>query len=75
MAILQLAMAFAKIGLLTLGGGLAMLPLIRSEMLRHQWLTELEFVEILGISEATPGPLAVNCPAPPSPPCPWPPLH
>ncbi len=61
MAILQLAMAFAKIGLLTLGGGLAMLPLIRSEMLRHQWLTELEFVEILGISEATPGPLAVNC--------------
>jgi chromate transporter len=60
-ALLELSLAFAKIGLLTLGGGMAMLPLIRSEMLSHQWLTELQFVEILGLSETTPGPLAVNC--------------
>ena len=61
MELLQLFLAFAKIGLLTVGGGMAMLPLVRSEMLAHGWLTELEFVDILGISEATPGPLVVNC--------------
>jgi chromate transporter len=61
LVLLQLALAFAKIGLLTLGGGLAMLPLVRNEMLDHHWLTEMEFVDILGLSEATPGPLAVNC--------------
>ncbi len=55
-----LAAAFAKIGVLTLGGGMAMLPLIRREMLVHGWMTESEFLEILGISEVTPGPLAVN---------------
>ena len=61
MELLQLFLAFAKIGLLTVGGGMAMLPLVRSEMLAHEWLTELEFVDILGLSEATPGPLVVNC--------------
>ena len=61
MELLQLFLAFAKIGLLTVGGGMAMLPLVRSEMLAHDWLTELEFVDILGLSEATPGPLVVNC--------------
>jgi chromate transporter len=57
----ELALAFAKIGLLTIGGGMVMLPLIRSEMLAHGWLTEMQFIEILGVSEATPGPLAANC--------------
>ncbi len=59
--LLQLALAFAKIGLFTLGGGMVMLPLIRAEMLQRCWLTEVQFIEILGISEATPGPLAMNC--------------
>ena len=57
----ELAYAFAKIGLLTLGGGMVMLPLIRREMLAHAWLSEVQFIEILGLSEATPGPLAMNC--------------
>lgn len=58
--LIALAAAFAKIGVLTLGGGMAMLPLIRREMLVHGWMTEIEFLEILGVSEVTPGPLAVN---------------
>lgn len=60
MKLLLLAYVFARIGLFTVGGGMAMLPLIRQEMLRHAWLTESEFLEILGIAEVTPGPLAVN---------------
>ncbi len=59
--IVQLALSFAKIGILTVGGGMVMLPLISAEMLKHAWLTEMEFIDILGISEATPGPMALNC--------------
>ena len=59
--LIQLALSFTKIGILTVGGGMAMLPLILNEMLAHGWMTEVEFIDILGISEATPGPLAVNC--------------
>ena len=61
MQLLKLFLVFAKIGLFTIGGGMAMLPLVRNEMLARGWLTELEFVDILGISEATPGPMAINC--------------
>lgn len=52
--------AFFKIGLLTIGGGMAMLPLIQAEMTAHGWLTEQEFLNILGVAEMTPGPMAVN---------------
>lgn len=61
MQLLKLFLVFAKIGLFTIGGGMAMLPLVRNEILARGWLTELEFVDILGISEATPGPMAINC--------------
>ncbi len=58
--ILKLFFAFFKIGLFTIGGGYAMLPLIRQEILRYGWLTPEEFVDIVGIAEMTPGPIAVN---------------
>jgi len=58
--LLHLAAVFAKIGLFTLGGGLAMLPLIRGEMLARGWLSEAEFLDILAVAEMTPGPMAVN---------------
>lgn len=57
---LLLALVFLKIGLLTVGGGLAMIPLIRHEMLAHGWLTETEFLDIFGIAQMTPGPISVN---------------
>ncbi len=56
----QLAAVFFKIGLFTIGGGLAMLPLIRGEMLACGWMTEAEFLDILAVAEMTPGPMAVN---------------
>jgi chromate transporter len=56
----QLFGAFFKIGLFTLGGGYAMLALIRQEIIRYGWITPAEFVDIVGIAEMTPGPIAVN---------------
>ncbi len=56
----QLFGAFFKIGLFTFGGGYAMLTLIRQEILRYAWMTPQEFLDIVGIAEVTPGPIAVN---------------
>jgi chromate transporter len=58
--LLKLFVTFFKIGLFTIGGGYAMLALIRQEIVRHGWLTVQEFVDIVGIAEMTPGPIAVN---------------
>lgn len=58
--ILKLAYAFFKIGLLTVGGGLAMIPIIQHEMVSRGWLNSQQFLDILGIAEMTPGPMAVN---------------
>lgn len=56
----QLFASFFKIGLFTIGGGYAMLALIQEEIVRYGWMTPQEFVDIVGIAEMTPGPLAVN---------------
>lgn len=60
MIYLQLFLSFLKIGIVSFGGGLAMIPLISSEIIRHQWISESDFVKIIGISQMTPGPIAVN---------------
>ena len=52
---------FAKIGLFTFGGGLAMLSLIeRACVEKKQWITHDEMLEMTVLAEATPGPIAVN---------------
>jgi len=51
---------FFKIGAFTFGGGYAMIPLIQSEVLRMGWLTEATLVDLVAVSESTPGPFAVN---------------
>ena len=52
---------FLKIGAFTFGGGYAMIPLIRREIALHEhWLDEGEILDILAVSESTPGPIAVN---------------
>ncbi len=60
MIFLKLFLAFFKIGLFTFGGGLAMIPLIQSEVTANAWLTADELVDFIAISESTPGPLAIN---------------
>lgn len=53
--------AFFKIGILTFGGGLAMLPMLRREVIEHHhWLDEDELLDVYAISQCTPGVIAVN---------------
>ena len=60
MIFIELFFTFFKIGLFTVGGGYAMLPLIRTEVLSKGWLTAEEIVNFIAVSESTPGPFAVN---------------
>ena len=59
--LLELFLAFFKIGALTFGGGYAMMPIMRREVVeRKQWANDDDILKILIISESTPGVLAVN---------------
>ena len=61
MIYLLLFWTFAKVGLFTIGGGYAMIPLIQQEVIeRHAWMTADQFTEFVGIAESTPGPFAIN---------------
>lgn len=61
MILLQLFWSFFKVGLFSFGGGYGMLPLIQQEIILVQhWLTQEQFMDIVAISQITPGPIAVN---------------
>lgn len=51
---------FTKIGLFTIGGGYAVIPLIEKEIVSRKWLTHNEFFELLAITESLPGVFATN---------------
>ena len=48
------------IGLFTIGGGYAMIPLVKDLVLKYNWMSETEFYNFLGVCESTPGPIAIN---------------
>ena len=58
---LELFLTFAKMGVMTFGGGMAMLPILQREVVedRH-WATEEELVDYYAIGQCTPGVIAVN---------------
>lgn len=58
--LLELFFIFFRIGLFTFGGGYAMIPMIKQEMLQGGFLTIEEINQFIGISESTPGPFAIN---------------
>ena len=60
MILFELFFSFFKIGALTFGGGYAMIPFVREQVLLHGWLTEEELLNMIAVSESTPGPIAVN---------------
>ena len=60
MILFRLFIEFFKIGLFTIGGGYAMIPLVKETALNYAWLSESEFYDFIGICESTPGPIAVN---------------
>lgn len=60
MEVLFLFATFFKIGLFTIGGGYAMIPLIQAEVIKNQWISEQALVNFIAIAESTPGPFAIN---------------
>jgi len=55
--------AFFRVGIFGFGGGPAMIPLVRAEVVtRHQWLTDEEFADVLAIGNTLPGPIATKMP-------------
>lgn len=61
MVYIKLFISFLKIGAFSFGGGYAMLPLIQEEIItKNGWLSLKEFIDVLAISQMTPGPIAIN---------------
>lgn len=60
MILLKLFATFFEIGLFTFGGGYAMISLVMEKTLANGWLTEAELLNMIAVSESTPGPIAVN---------------
>ena len=58
--LIRLFLTFAKIGALGFGGGMAILALIYQSMQQFGNIDAAEFAELFAISQATPGPMAVN---------------
>ena len=59
--ILTLFLTFLKIGAFTFGGGYAMIPIIQEEVVeKRKWATDQDILDILSISESTPGPISIN---------------
>lgn len=61
MIYIQLFLSFLQVGMFSVGGGYAAMPLIRSQVVeQHSWLTMQEFTDLITIAEMTPGPIAIN---------------
>ncbi len=60
MDFLVLFWEYFKIGLFTIGGGYAMLPMVQQAIAKHNWLTSGEVVNFIAVAESTPGPFAIN---------------
>ncbi len=58
---MQLVVSFFKVGILTFGGGYAMLPMLQREVVEKRgWVTEEEVLDCYAIGQCTPGVIAVN---------------
>ena len=57
----KLFLTMLKIGLFTFGGGYAMIALLENEFVsKKKWIEPNEFLDMIAISESTPGPIAIN---------------
>ena len=60
MIFFELFYVFFYIGILTFGGGYAMIPMIQDEVVSRGWLEASSLTDFIAISESTPGPFAIN---------------
>ena len=58
--LLELFLACFKIGLFTIGGGAAIIPILQQEVVAKDWINMDEVLTYIAISESTPGPIAIN---------------
>ena len=57
----EIFMAFARVGVMTFGGGYAMIPILEREIVdRHGWASEEELMDYYAVGQCTPGVIAVN---------------
>lgn len=55
-----LFLTFVKIGMFTIGGGYAMIPLIEREVVNRGWLNKQDFIDLFAVTQSLPGIFAVN---------------
>ncbi len=60
MEILVMMFVFMKIGIISFGGGYAMIPFLQYEVVSRGWLTDKEIIDMIAMSQITPGPIATN---------------
>src|SRR5699024_12651778 len=60
MIYIKLFFTFFKIGLFSIGGGLATLPFLQELVSKYGWITSNELLNMIAISESTPGPIGIN---------------
>ncbi|MBQ9734961.1 MAG: chromate transporter [Clostridia bacterium] len=58
--LLDLFLTFFKIGIVSFGGGYAMIPLLTDEVLAHGWMNSEQILNFIAVAESTPGPIAIN---------------
>lgn len=59
--LLKLFLAFARVGVMTFGGGYAMIPILEREIVdRHGWASSEELMDYYAVGQCTPGIIAVN---------------
>ena len=58
---LEMFMVFLKLGAITVGGGLAMIPVIQREVAeKHNWISENDMIDVITVAQSSPGALAIN---------------
>ena len=61
MKLLELFLSFAKVGVMTFGGGYAMIPILEREIVdKHGWASSGELMDYYAVGQCTPGIIAVN---------------
>ena len=60
MIYITLFLEFFKIGIFSIGGGLATLPFLQKLVDKYEWLSSQELIDLIAIAESTPGPIGIN---------------
>lgn len=60
MIYIKLFLVFFKIGLFSIGGGLATIPFLQEIVRKYGWITSQDLLDMIAISESTPGPIGIN---------------